>query len=334
MNYIVIAFAAEPMAVRVLRTLLGMLAAKGRQAQGMIITTTDPQKAAEIVHVNLKDKLKESCVISVNYPREHFGYIMDLAKKFVIWREQTQMDWEKLDELASNFNARGDYAFGYTIGLQAFNQAHVLRSNYAVPVIDILPSTGWCEPFSRHRRSTVAMVSNRGGRTPFDGESEWSKAERRHRNEIAELLRKTYGPKFLLAGDGWDKLGGIGMMSLQGTAGIYTEATYGIHASHAYDWHHRLAEILLCGAMPVVRTGTGGCVEVKRDMKDFTEFSKRYIKGCYASLCALLDVLETPGTPMLRVDLPPTPCVFYTDKTDLEDLEQFSEEEWTGAFRA
>lgn len=322
MDYLITAFSAEPMAVRVMQTLLGMLSAHGRKASGFLIPYTRPEEIAKVFEKYPVPK--DVAVISINYPRKAFCGGMDRVRDFIIWREQSQMDWEKDPEVINDFNSRpATLAFGYTEGMEAFRQTHVHPSLYAVPVLDLLPFTGWRLPFSAQRRYTIAMVSNRGGRDIKEN-SEWNQKERAHRNEVAELVRFIYGDKLALAGDGWNHLRGMGIVSFQRSAGLYTDSIYGLHASNHRGWHHRLAEILLCGALPVVRAGTAGCMDPDVNMRLLTDFASAYIKGCHSAVMSVIYRMET-GCPQLVVEMPSTPCLFYEKPQDLESFEEFND---------
>ena len=329
MNYLLLAFAADPVSVRVATVIQNLIQSTGEDAKLLVFAAQggiEPEQLAASIKKNVPDC---AChyVISMNYPRGVFGSAFHKLTPFCIWLTQSGLAWMDSEPDKDAFNDSIDFAFGYTHELQVkgYDPNCCFESQFAVPCVDMIP---WAVTPVGGRAVGITMISNRGGTAkayvetslkdhpqygwlyekavatddlcrldlmeqgveftkicewkaalPADMQEilDWGLLERGYRNAVAETLGGGLHPtKFRLYGQGWGDY--VRPLSVAGMAGALANSHYAVHASHKLWWHHRLAETLVCGCIPLVREGTASCVEYTEAAA--AEFRMRYAKGC------------------------------------------------------
>ena len=149
---------------------------------------------------------------------------------------------------------------------------------------------------------------------------DWGLLERSYRNAVKDTLYQALSPnQFQVYGQGWGDY--VRPLSVAGMAGVLASSHYAVHASHKLWWHHRLAETLVCGCIPVTREGTECCVPYTETAAG--EFRMRYAKSCRKALEFVQDQM-LPGWSGSTANptLPPTPVKFYKNLAELSEFAQ------------
>jgi hypothetical protein len=146
----------------------------------------------------------------------------------------------------------------------------------------------------------------------------WGIFERGYRYSVARQLNASLGDQFSLHGQGWGDA--VMPLTVPGMSGVLARSHYAVHASHELWWHHRLAETLLCGCIPLTRAGTAGCIDFSEEAAE--DFRRRYISGCRRTVEFVADLLSHKCGVLHAPTLPPTPVKFYKNLAELSSIAQ------------
>lgn len=135
---------------------------------------------------------------------------------------------------------------------------------------------------------------------------EWEVGERAYRHAAWRFLRSGIGEMLQAAGSGWD--GGLGPVAMPRSAQLYSDSRCGLHASLQTGWHHRMAEILMCGGIPIAPSWTSHCAPWEPGLA--AEWKWRYLEGFRLQMRSFADAIDGGAAPM-GVPIPPSPCALY-----------------------